>query len=289
MQILANGIISGLTIAVLALAYLVVFLPTRVFHVALGAIYALVPYVAWSCGQRGLPTAVAIALSLLTGALLSLGCELFNHAWLEKKQAAPGAHLISSLGVYIMIVQVAILIWGNGTRQLRQGADTVLQFVTLSLPTSQVVSAIVAVTILVWFCLWLRFSSLGLQFRALADNPKEFGLQGYNMDKLRLLAFGLSGLLASISSLLVAYDIGFDPQSGLPVLLMAIVAVIIGSQQSFVGAVLGGLVLGVVRVATVWFLSARWQEAATFLVLVFFLLIRPNGLMGHKPRVEAEV
>ena len=93
----------------------------------------------------------------------------------------------------------------------------------------------------------LKYSQLGLEFRALADNAKEFALRGYNVNRLRLLAFGLSGLLGAVSSLLVAYDIGFDPNGGLNAVLLAVVAVIIGGRQSFLGPILGGILLGVIR------------------------------------------
>ena len=127
-----------------------------------------------------------------------------------------------------------------------------------------------------------------MQFRALADNPDELALRGYNIRRLRLLAFGVSGLLGAVSALLTAYDIGFDPNVGLSALLLAVVAVIIGGRQSFIGPVVGGILLGMVRSEVVWILSARWQEAVTFGLLVLFLYMRPNGLVGRETRLEAK-
>jgi branched-chain amino acid transport system permease protein len=287
-QIFINGIILGLSISLLALAYLTVFLPTRIFHVALGGVYVIVPYVAWTLGRAGLPITVAIALSIITGILVSLSCELLNHSWLEKRSATSGAHFISSLGIYIFLVQFVVLTWGNETQYLRQSTGESLRFATISVSPSQLIVFIVSSVVLVGFCCWLKFSDLGLQFRAMADNSKEFGLQGHSTSKLRFLAFGLSGFIGAIAALLIAYDVGFDSRSGLSSLLMAVVAVIIGGQQSFIGAVLGGVVLGLVKSGTVWFLSAQWQEASTFLVLVLILLVRPSGLLGHSVRVEVE-
>jgi len=289
MQILANGIISGFTIALLAVAFSVVFLPTRIFHIALGGIYAAVPYAAWACLQGGLTWYAAVPAAILVAVLLSLATEYLNHAPLERKGASSGAHLIASLGLYIMIVQVIALIWGSQTKVLRIGLDQVFTFEDVIITRAQGIAAAVSVGTLVLFYVWLRFSNLGLQFRALADNPKELALRGYNIRRLRLLAFGVSGLLAAIGALVVAYDVGFDPYGGLIALLLAVVAVIIGGRQSFLGPVLGGLLLGVVRSEVVWFLSARWQEAVTFLLLALFLFVRPYGLVGRKVRLEAEV
>jgi len=288
MQILFNGIITGLTIALLALAFTVVYLPTRVFHVALGGVYAAVPFIAWACLRGGLPWYWAMLIATLIGMAISVACELINHAALEKKGAASGTHLVSSLGIYIILVQAVALIWGNETKVLRTGLDAVVQMGGVVLTYAQLIAAGVCLVALGIFYLWLHFSQLGLQFRALADNAKEFALRGYNVRRLRLMAFGISGLLGAVSSLLVAYDIGFDPNGGLTAVLLAVVAVIIGGRQSFFGCVLGGILLGVVRSQVVWFLSARWQEAITFLILALFLFLRPHGLLGTKVRLEAE-
>lgn len=289
MQILANGLITGLTIVVVALAFVVVYLPTRVFHIALGGVYAVVPFIAWTCLRGGWPWYLAITVAILTGILISLACERFNHAALEFKQASSGAHLVSSLGIYIMIVQIVALIWGNESKFFRRGIDGVTVIGNMRFAQTQIIAAVVSVVAIALFYLWLKYSNLGLQFRAMADNPKEFALQGYNLLQLRLIAFGISGFLGSISSLLVAYDVGFDPNTGLVAVLLAVVAVLIGGRQSFWGPLLGGILLGLIRSEVVWLLSARWQDAITFLILALFLFLRPNGILGQKDRLESEM
>ncbi|MBV9126369.1 MAG: branched-chain amino acid ABC transporter permease [Planctomycetes bacterium] len=288
MQVAVNGIISGLTIAVLALAFTAVYLPTRVFHIALAGIYAAVPFIAWAGLKQGWPWYLAAVTATLTGVTLSISCEVFNHQPLERKRALPGVHLVSSLGINMILVQAAALLWGNEPKILRTGLDTVLKTGDVVLSPTQLPAAAVALLLLAGFYVWLRFSNLGLQFRGLADNPVEMALRGHNVRRLRLLAFGISGLLASAASLTTAFDLGFNPYTGLPALLLAVVAMIIGGRQSFVGPVVGGLLLGLLRSEVVWFLSARWQEGVTFLLLGIFLLLRPEGLFGPKVRLEAQ-
>lgn len=114
---------------------------------------------------------------------------------------------------------------------------------------------------------------------------------GYDVGKLRLLAFGLSGLFTVLASLLTAMDIGFNPHGGLKIVLLAIVATIIGGKDSFVGPVIGGVLLSIVqffRSQVVWNASAKWEDAVSFLILVLFLFFRPQGLMGEKRRIEAQ-
>nr|VFK17764.1 MAG: Branched-chain amino acid transport system / permease component [Candidatus Kentron sp. LPFa] len=145
---------------------------------------------------------------------------------------------------------------------------------------------IVASLLLVGFLIMLRATDIGLRLRALADNPTQFALYGYNVNIHRLLAFALADVFVTSASLLTAYDIGFEPHNGLHAVLLAVVAVIIGGRTSFIGPIVGGLLLRIIRAQVVWHLSARWQEAVTFVILALFLLLLPQGLFGRKTRIE---
>ena len=287
MQIFVNGIINGLTLAVLALGFTLVYLPTRVFALALAGIYAFTPYVVWQVRQWGMPWAVSITIALAFAFLLNLAIERFNHRPLIRRNASSSAHMISSMGLFIILVQIIALIWGNETRVLRTGIDATYTYSSIILTRSQLLAFSISLGVLISFYSWLRFTKLGLRLRALADNPIQLALYGFNTDRLRLLAVGMAGLLTGISSILVANDVGFDPHTGLNVLLLAIVASIVGGRHSFLAPILGGILIGVLRAEVVWFLSARWQEAATFLFLVLILFLRPQGLLGTKGRLEA--
>lgn len=287
MQILINGLVSGSAIALLALAFQAVYLPTRVFFIGLAGVYSATPFIAYAFQKAGAPGWLAMLAALGAAVLLSLLCEWANHAPLARRRASEGAHLIASLGVYIVIVQIIAMIWGNDTKTLRTGLDAVSRFNGLVVTGAQWITLGGAVLLIGGFAVFLMHSNIGLRLRALADNPTMFALYGYNIDRQRLLAFALCGFFAGASSLVTAYDIGFDPHTGLHTVLLAVVAVIIGGQGSFAGPVIGALLLGLLRAQVVWHFSSRWQEAATFAVLALFLLLRPQGLLGQKTRLEA--
>lgn len=288
MQLLLNGLINGLLLACLALGFSIVYLPTRIFFIALGAIYALAPYIAKSIISAGGPWGLAVITTLAAAAVISMLSELFSHRNLEKKQASEGAHLIASLGVYIVLVEIIAVVWGNDPQVLRTGLDEVYRWSGLVLTRAQLLSALVSIGILALFNIWLRFSDLGLHLRAMSDNATEFALRGFNLHAYRLLVFCLAAVLATAASLLSAYDVGYDPYGGLHMLLLAIVAVIIGGRGSFWGPIVGGLLLGSLRSLVVWNLSARWQDVATFALLALFLYVRPYGICGRPVRLEVE-
>lgn len=287
MQIIANGVVAGLTIALMALAFTIVYLPTRVFFVALGGLYTLIPFIAWSCLDAGLPWPIALVTCVSTSMALSIGCEMVNHGPLERKKGSSTTHLVSSLGLYIIFVQVVALAWGNESKVLRTGLDTVVHIDAVVLTRAQILSGCGAIVLVASFFLWLKFTDLGLRFRALADNPVEMALRGHNTSRLRIVAFGLAGGFASAATMMVAFDIGFDTNGGLSALLLAVVAMIIGGRRSFLGPVVAGVALGILRSGAVWYVSARTQDAVTFSLAALFLVFFPDGLFGQKDRLEA--
>jgi branched-chain amino acid transport system permease protein len=101
---------------------------------------------------------------------------------------------------------------------------------------------------------------------------------------MRLILFILSGFFAALGGGLVAYDVGMDPYVGMPMLLNAVVALIIGGMGRFEAPIIGGFIIGILQAMVVWAFSSRWQDAVTFTLLILFLLFRPQGLMGEKKR-----
>lgn len=287
MQVFFNGLALGAAIALTATAFQIVYLPTRIFFVGLAGVYSAAPFIAYAVLRcdGGWPVAILAATSGCV--VVSLLSEWANHARLARRNASDGAHLIASLGMYIIIVQIVAMVWGNDTKVLRAGLLSTTDIGSLVVTGAQWRTLSAAAVLIGGFAFFLMRSDLGVRLRALAENPVQFALFGYDVERHRLLAFAISGFLAATSSLLVSYDVGFEPHVGLDALLLAIVAVIIGGRDSFLGPAFAGILLGVVRAEVAWFLTARWQDAATFALLVLFLFLRPQGIFGQKLRLEA--
>ena len=279
MQPLINGLVSGTVIAVLATAFQVVYLPTRILFLGLAGIYTLAPYVLLEFLRHETGIAIGLSLTITTCAVIGVCLDTFCHSALVVRKASEGAHMIASLGLYMIIAQCVAILWGHETRSLRTGLDSTYRLGQVSISEAQVVEGACAIFLLGVFAVFLQRSDIGLRMRALASNPAQFALLGNNMDRYRLLAFAISGALAACGALLTAYDISFDPSQGFPALLMAIVATMMGGSGSFTGPVFGAILLGVIRAEVVWFGSAKWQDAATFGLLAVVLLVRPDGLI----------
>lgn len=288
MQILANGLIQGLLLSIISLGFALVYNSTGILHIAQGAVFAISPFLLLSFIQSGVGIPIAIFLTLSISVILSMLFEFVNHWPLHRRGASDAIHLISSLGIYIVVIQVIAIIWGNETKVLRAGIDVTYMLSDIIITRSQALGGIIALFSIMAFFLWLKKTDSGLKFMALSDNPTQLSLMGYDISRLRLLAFGLSGILTAAAAMLTAMDIGFDPHGGLSAVLLAIVATIVGGKGSFIGPVIGGMLLGIMRSQVVWHASARWQDAITFLVLVLFLFLMPQGIMGKKGRIETQ-
>lgn len=288
MQIIMNGLLQGIFFGAVGVAFALVYRTARVFHLALGGLVALAPYLALAGMTAGIPLPLVVVLSVLATVALGVLLEEWIHRPLSIKRAPAEVHLIGSLGAYLVLISSVALVWGNETRVLRSGLDQTWSVAGVTLARAQLLGPLLVLMALAILFIWLGRANRGLELRALADNPILVSLLGRNVYALRRWVFGLSAVLAAIAASAQAWDVGFDPHVGLKAVLLGMVAMIIGGTGSFVGPLLGGILLGVVRAEVVWFGSARWEEAVTFTLLALFLFFRPQGLLGRQTRLEEE-
>jgi branched-chain amino acid transport system permease protein len=288
MQWLLNGVANGSLIAVLALAFMLVYSTTGIFYVALGAIYAVAPFVAQSVADAGSPWWLALVSGALAATVLSAAVEAVNHWPLERRKSSTAAHLVSSLGLNILIVQVLAFAWGNELQTLGAVPTMAIPVLGLNAAAPQILAIVLGAVVFTTVVPWLSTARGAIPMRALAANPDELALTGANVRLLRLLVFAASGLLAALVSFVRSYDTGFDAISGLSFVVLGFAALLIGGRENPWGAALGGIILGVVRSAIAWFGAPQFEEPFTFVILASFLLFWPQGLLGRHMRLEAE-
>ena len=118
--------------------------------------------------------------------------------------------------------------------------------------------------------------------RAVANNPELARISGIESDRVILSTFALGSALAGIAGILVALDVDMTPTMGMNALMMGVVAVIVGGVGSIPGVALAALLLGMAQHLGVWYISSQWQDAIAFVILLTFLLFRPEGFMGKR-------
>lgn len=290
LQLLANGLVAGCLYALVALGFALIYNTTRIFHIAHGALYTFSAYslyvflvlLRW-------PLPLAFGATLVLSALLGMAVELTVYAPLVKKGTSTLTALLSSLGLYIALVNTIALIFGNETKVLRPGVEKTYHIGPVLLTRIQVTQALAFGLLFPAMVLLLRKTLWGKAVRAVRDNPTLTQVMGLNLQAIRLSVFALGSALSAVAAMLQALDVGMDPHVGMPVLLTAAVALIVGGVGIFEGTALGAFVLGALQSLIIWKVSARWVDAVTFTVLILFLLFRPEGLLGRRRRLEEAV
>lgn len=286
-QLLANGIIAGCAYALVALGFALIYNTTKTFHFAHGAIYTISAYLFYTflilC-KLSLP--LAIILSLLITALLGIILDELLYAPLVRRKASLLIQMLTSLGAYIVLVNCIAMFYGNDMKTFSSVVQPTYHLGSVIITQSQLSTLFTFLFLFLIFLVILRKTRVGIILRGMRDDPDLLSALGVNPRWVRWLVFSLGSFLAGVASLLNAWDVGIDPNIGMSALLNGAVALIIGGVGVFEGAVLGALLLGVLQSLIVWQASSRWQDTMTFLVLILFLLFRPQGIFGVKRRIE---
>lgn len=282
LQFIINGFITGILYSVCAIGFALVYNTTRIFHITAAALYVIAAYSLYYAYNRmnmELPLAVFFAMAVT--ALFSLASERIVYRPLYNKKSSLNVAMISSIGLMTILVNSVALFFGNETKVIDNSIQRTYNFIITTPQMYQLVGGMVVVIV---FMLFIRYSRWGIQFRALSSDDTLFETLGYRIKQTRNIVFLLSGVFIALAACLTVYDVGLDPHMGMNVLINAIVAMIIGGTGRFNACVLGGLLLGVLQSLVVYLFASNWQNAITYLLLLSFLFLHPQGIAGYKQR-----
>lgn len=287
-QLIINGVISGSVFSLIAIGFSLIYTTTRFFHFAHGAVYTSGAYLAYLFYiVLGLPPYLSFPLAVVGSALIGAGMELAIYRPMRKRDATPLVLLIASLGLFIILQNIISLTFGDDIKSIRTGPVKVGLLVPgtdARITPIQLTIIGVAVALIVLTYLILRFTRLGKALRAVSSNSELARVSGINTKRVILFAFLLGSALAGASAILIALDVDMTPTMGFSALMMGVVAVIVGGVGNVAGASAGGFLLGLALHLGVWHISSKWQNAIAFVILLIFLLFRPQGFFGKRLR-----
>jgi branched-chain amino acid transport system permease protein len=284
-QLAVNGVIAGSAYALLALGFGIIYGTTRTFHFAHGAVYTLAGYVFYhTLVVVGAPFFVGVVAALAVAGVLGPAMERFIYRPLRTSGASEMEVLLSSLGLYVLIENLIIILWRSDPRtvpvldSLQQGIEVGPVWVT----GLQVL--VLLASLILWgaLFLFLKRTKPGKAIRALAADPEMTEIVGISEEGVRVLVYALGSVLAGISAIFAAIDAGISPSSGMNALLIATISVIVGGTSSISGGVAGGFLIGLAENVGIWQIASEWKQAIAFGVLVVFILLRPTGLIGPR-------
>lgn len=278
-----SGLAAGSIYSSLALALVLIYRSTDVVNFAQGEMATFTTFVAWSLMNNGFSYWPAFALTLVIA--------FFGGAAVERTIIRP---VENRPEIVIVIVTIGMLIFVNGLTAWIWGADAKAfdsPFPNETVEIRGVVLSVVdlgtlGVVFATFLCVWafFRFTTLGLAMRAVANNPDASRLVGVRVGWMLALGWGLAAVLGAVAGMMAAPTVFLDPSMMLVILIYAFAAAVLGGIDSPIGAVVGGLLLGVIINLLgryVDFIGSELRLPAALTVLLIVLLIRPAGLFGH--------
>ncbi|MHB8354055.1 MAG: branched-chain amino acid ABC transporter permease [Burkholderiales bacterium] len=300
LQQLVNGLTLGSIYALVALGYTMVYGIMELINFAHGEVVMVGALVALTViqGLSGLgwpvPLAVLVGVLAAMAVCMALGLAIERVAYRPLRRAPKLAPLITAIGLSIVLQQLAALIWGRGYLSF----PAVLPPVSIAwggviITAIQGVIVVLAGLIMAGLLVLVQKTSLGRAMRATAQNPAVAQLMGVNTDRIIALTFVLGSALAAVAGVMVVayYNVG-NYTMGFMLGLKAFTAAVLGGIGNLPGAMLGGLLLGVVEALgagyigdlTGDFFGSNYKDVFAFMVLIGVLVFHPNGLLGSRAR-----
>ena len=288
-QQVLSGLGSGFIYASLALAICLVFQGTGAVNFAQGVMATASAYVAWTLVTNGmdfwLALVIVLAGSFLMGALIE---RVFIR---PVEGSSPLVMLTVTVALLIGLQAVVALIWGDDPRQMESpfGGGSI-EVLGARLTSQQLGAAAVVLVTLLLAGAFFRFTSLGLRMRAAAQNPASARLLAIDVGRMLALGWGLAATVGAVAGVIFAPTLGVSPAMMDSSLLLALAAATLGGFESRIGAVVGGLVLGVAaNLASRYVpgIGSDLQLVVPFAVIFLVLLLRPQGLFGRVSSVRA--
>jgi branched-chain amino acid transport system permease protein len=287
-QQIVNGLGTGSEYALWAVGYGLVFQVLGLMHFAHGDTLLIGLYIAWSLlVTLSFPIWIAFCLVIAAGGLLAAVVERGVYRPLVKRNN-PMAAFSAALGAAYILRNIATLGWGHDAKifpRTLEGSSIHVGGAVFN--TVPIIALAVTLTVVGVFTLFLRRHRMGQAIVMVAQDRTTAALMGIPVYRVISLVYVLSGMIGMIGALLYVGQFGaLDPLVGLDITLKAFVAALIGGLGRLGGAVLGGLLLGVMEALVIGYVSSLYSDAVVFGVLAIIIVARPQGLLGRVEEVK---
>jgi branched-chain amino acid transport system permease protein len=291
-QRMFDGLAEGSIYALLALALVVIFRSTGQLNFAQGEIGTLCAFFASTLTLAGLPVWLSILIVMAIGFAIAAFVERVVVRPIEHRN--PGAVIVALIGVFLAVNQLGAMFWGVDSRNLPSvfptGSDDFYRIPGLDAAIRIERLGIIGVLIVMVFLLYVLFNKtkIGLAMRAVANNQESSNLVGIRVGNVLLLGWGLAGAIGALAAVLLAPSAGLTGTLMLGPFLLASVAAVLGGLDSPVGAVVGGLIIGLTKAFLIGYVDflANMLFPVMLVILIGVLLVRPAGLFGSEKVVR---
>ncbi len=280
-----DGVSLGSIYAIIALGYTMVYGIAKMLNFAHGDVIMIGGYICFvGMHQAGLTPIVALAMAMVVCTILGILIERL--AYKPLRAASSLSVLITAIGVSYLLQNIAQLIWTSSSKAFTidfSFANVSLFGGELRIEGVAVCAIIACILIMVMLMLFVDRTKTGRAMRAVAEDKNAAELMGISVNRTISVTFAIGSALAAVAGLLFcAKTSSLSPTVGSLPGIKAFTAAVFGGIGSIPGALLGGVLLGVIEIFSAEYISDQLQNAIVFAVLIVILLVKPNGLLGKK-------
>ena len=284
---LINGISLGSVYAIIALGYTMVYGIAKMLNFAHGDVIMIGAYVSFCAMQyMGLPAILSVVLAMAVCTVLGIVIE--GLAYKPLRQAPSLAVLITAIGVSYFLQNLALLIWGSTPKSFSSvvsiGSITLLEG-QLVISGETIVTVLANILIMIALTQFTSRTKFGKAMRAVSEDKGAAELMGINVNATISMTFAIGSALAAVAGALLCSSYPtLQPTTGAMPGIKAFVAAVFGGIGSIPGAMIGGVLLGVIEILGKAYVSTELGDALVFAVLILVLLVKPTGLLGKPMR-----
>ena len=285
LQYLINGISIGAVYAIIALGYTMVYGIAKMLNFAHGDVIMVGAYISFCVtNYLGLPTILSVVAAMVV--CTALGIVIEKLAYKPLRGTPSLAVLITAIGVSYFLQNAAQLIWGTAPKNF----TSIVTFKPLSFSDGAlvitgevIVTILVSTVIMVGLTLFTSRTKMGKAMRAVSEDRDAAQLMGINVNQTISMTFAIGSALAAVAGVLLCSTVPtLMPTTGSMPGIRAFTAAVIGGIGSIPGAMLGGIVLGIIEIFSKKYISTEFSDAIVFAVLILILLVKPAGLLGKQ-------
>ncbi len=278
-QVVLNGFVTGLIVALPAIALTLTYGILKFPNFAIGAMLTVGAYVGFIFNVwLGLPLPASAVLTIAVMALVCVAVDQSVFANLRDRTSI--TLLVASMGVSFVLENIARFVFGNSARSYDVIIARPKMFLGLRINNEQIVEASVALIAMVAVFAILRFTPLGRAMRAVSDNPSLAAVRGINREGIIRWMWVIAGTLIAAAGILIGLDRAIDPLLGWNYVVTIFAAAILGGLGNPLGAVLGALTVGIVEETSTLLFAPNYRQVVSFILIALLLLMRPQGLLG---------
>ena len=283
-QLLVNSLIIGSIYALVASGFSLIYSTNKFMHFAHGVMVAVSAYLLFlTFDLLHISFWISCILTLIGAAILGLGTYRLLYLPLQNRKSSNVILLIASVGILILFENLLLLIFGADIKTI--GFISVskgMEFAGVIITPLQAIIILTSIIIFIALWLFMNYTKLGRNMRAVSDNKELANIIGINHRAVADLSFILGSVLAGIAGILIGLEQNLAPTMGMNLIIKGFTGAIIGGITSVPGSVIGSYILGIAENYGIWWLPSEYKDAIAFVLLFIFLLFKPNGLFGKK-------